>query len=153
MLVNKDFLTWLWIGWWLCCQPIRCQGWKSLLTMISGSVIALLCGLMIIACTIHADFSLAVRSANERRHNVMTSLIGWVHVEMYRCSFILLKICHCSLILLEICRCCLILLEICHCSLILYISKYLQTCYIVSKMSSEIYSTYFTTCNTYVHAC
>ena len=32
MLVNKDFLTWLLIGWRLCCQPIRCQVWKSLLT-------------------------------------------------------------------------------------------------------------------------
>ena len=32
MLVNKDFLTWLLIGWQLCCQPIRCQVWKSLLT-------------------------------------------------------------------------------------------------------------------------
>ena len=31
MLVNKDFLTWLLIGWQLCCQPIRCQVWKSLL--------------------------------------------------------------------------------------------------------------------------
>ena len=34
MLVNKDFLTWLLIGWQLCCQPIRCQVWKSLLTNI-----------------------------------------------------------------------------------------------------------------------
>ena len=25
MSVNKDFLAWLLIGWWLCCQPIRCQ--------------------------------------------------------------------------------------------------------------------------------
>ena len=32
MLVNKDFLTWLLIGWQLCCQPTRCQVWKSLLT-------------------------------------------------------------------------------------------------------------------------
>ena len=32
MLVNKDFLTWLLIGWRLCCQPIRCQVWKSLFT-------------------------------------------------------------------------------------------------------------------------
>ena len=32
MLVNKDFLTWLLIGWRLCCQPIRCQVWKPLLT-------------------------------------------------------------------------------------------------------------------------
>ena len=32
MLVNKDFLTWLLIGWRLCYQPIRCQFWKSLLT-------------------------------------------------------------------------------------------------------------------------
>ena len=32
MLVNKDFLTWLLIGWRLCCQPIRYQVWKSLLT-------------------------------------------------------------------------------------------------------------------------
>ena len=32
MLVNKDFLTWLLIGWWLCSQSIRCQVWKSLLT-------------------------------------------------------------------------------------------------------------------------
>ena len=31
-LVNTDFLTWLLIGWRLCCQPIRCQVWKSLLT-------------------------------------------------------------------------------------------------------------------------
>ena len=32
MLVNKGFLTWRFlIGWWLCCQPIRCQAWKSLL--------------------------------------------------------------------------------------------------------------------------
>ena len=30
-LVNKDFLTWLLIGRRLCCQPIRCQVWKSLL--------------------------------------------------------------------------------------------------------------------------
>ena len=29
MLLNKDFLTWLLIFWWLCCQPIRCQVWKS----------------------------------------------------------------------------------------------------------------------------
>ena len=29
---NADFLTWLLIGWRLCCQPIRCQVWKSLLT-------------------------------------------------------------------------------------------------------------------------
>ena len=34
MLVNKDFLTWLLIGWRLCCQPIRCQVWKSLLTIM-----------------------------------------------------------------------------------------------------------------------
>ena len=32
LLVNKDFLTWLLIGWRLCCQPIRCQVWKYLLT-------------------------------------------------------------------------------------------------------------------------
>ena len=32
MLVDKDFLTWLLIGWRLCCQPIRCQVWKFLLT-------------------------------------------------------------------------------------------------------------------------
>ena len=32
MLVNKDFLTWHLIGWRQCCQPIRCQVWKSLLT-------------------------------------------------------------------------------------------------------------------------
>ena len=32
MLVYKDFLIWLLIGWRLCCQPIRCQVWKSLLT-------------------------------------------------------------------------------------------------------------------------
>ena len=32
MLVNKDFLTWLLIVWRLCCQPIRCNVWKSLLT-------------------------------------------------------------------------------------------------------------------------
>ena len=32
MLVNKDFQTWLLIGWQLCCQPIRCQAWKSALT-------------------------------------------------------------------------------------------------------------------------
>ena len=31
MLVSKDFLTWLLIGWRLCCQPIRCQVWKYLL--------------------------------------------------------------------------------------------------------------------------
>ena len=30
MLANKDFLTWLLIGWRLCCQPIRCQVWISL---------------------------------------------------------------------------------------------------------------------------
>ena len=29
MLVNNDFLTWFLIGWWLCCQPISCQVWKS----------------------------------------------------------------------------------------------------------------------------
>ena len=34
MLINKDFLTWLLIGWRLCCQPIRCQVWKPLLTWI-----------------------------------------------------------------------------------------------------------------------
>ena len=28
MLVNKDFLTWLLIGWRLCWQPIRCQVWN-----------------------------------------------------------------------------------------------------------------------------
>ena len=32
MLINKNFLTWLLIGWCLCCQPIRCQDWKYLLT-------------------------------------------------------------------------------------------------------------------------
>ena len=32
MLIIKDFLTWPLIGWQLCCQPIRCQLWKSLLT-------------------------------------------------------------------------------------------------------------------------
>ena len=32
ILVSKNFLTWLLIGWQLCCQPIRCQVWKSLLT-------------------------------------------------------------------------------------------------------------------------
>ena len=32
MFVNKDFLAWLLIGSQLCCQPIRCQVWKSLLT-------------------------------------------------------------------------------------------------------------------------
>ena len=32
MLINKDFLTWLLIGWRLCCQPIRCQAWKSVFT-------------------------------------------------------------------------------------------------------------------------
>ena len=32
MLINKDFLTWLLIGWQLGCRPIRCQVWKSLLT-------------------------------------------------------------------------------------------------------------------------
>ena len=32
MLVNMDFLTWLLIGWRLCCQPIRCPVLKSLLT-------------------------------------------------------------------------------------------------------------------------
>ena len=31
ILVHKDFLTWLLIGWQLCCQTIRCQVWKSLL--------------------------------------------------------------------------------------------------------------------------
>ena len=25
MLVNKDFLTWFLIGWWLCCQTMKCQ--------------------------------------------------------------------------------------------------------------------------------
>ena len=30
MLVNKDFLTWLLIGWPLCCQPIKYQVWNSL---------------------------------------------------------------------------------------------------------------------------
>ena len=30
MLVNKDFLTWLLIGWRLCCQPIRCQLFETL---------------------------------------------------------------------------------------------------------------------------
>ena len=34
MLVNKDILTWLLIGWQLCCQTIRCQVEKSLLTNI-----------------------------------------------------------------------------------------------------------------------
>ena len=29
--VNKDFLTWHLIGWWLCCQPIRSHVWKFLL--------------------------------------------------------------------------------------------------------------------------
>ena len=29
MLVKKNFLTWLLIGWWLCHQPIQCQVWKS----------------------------------------------------------------------------------------------------------------------------
>ena len=28
----EDHLTWLLIGWRLCCQPIGCQVWKSLLT-------------------------------------------------------------------------------------------------------------------------
>ena len=38
-LVNKDFLTWLLIGWWLCCPPIRCQVWKSLLTNMDFSIL------------------------------------------------------------------------------------------------------------------
>ena len=32
VLINKDFLTWHLIGCQLCCQPIRCHVWKSLLT-------------------------------------------------------------------------------------------------------------------------
>ena len=31
MLANKNFILWLPIGWRLCCQPIMCQDWKSLL--------------------------------------------------------------------------------------------------------------------------
>ena len=31
MLVNKNFQTWLLIGWQLCCQPIQSQVWKSVL--------------------------------------------------------------------------------------------------------------------------
>ena len=38
MLVNKDFLTWLLIGWWLCCQPIKCQVWKSWLTNMDFNI-------------------------------------------------------------------------------------------------------------------
>ena len=38
MLVNKDFLTLPLIGWQLCCQPIRCQVWKSLLTNMEFSM-------------------------------------------------------------------------------------------------------------------
>ena len=38
MLVNEDFLTWLLIGWRLCCQPIRCQVWKSLLINMDFSM-------------------------------------------------------------------------------------------------------------------
>ena len=30
--INKYSLTWLLIGWRLCCQPIRFQVWKSMLT-------------------------------------------------------------------------------------------------------------------------
>ena len=30
-MVNEDFLAWLLIGWWLCCHPIKCQVWKSVL--------------------------------------------------------------------------------------------------------------------------
>ena len=30
-LVNKDFQTWLLIGCWLCCQPIKWQVWKYFL--------------------------------------------------------------------------------------------------------------------------
>ena len=36
MSVNNDFLTWLLIGWRLCCQPIRCLVWKLLFTNIHG---------------------------------------------------------------------------------------------------------------------
>ena len=31
LLVNKDFLTWLLIGWQLCCQPIKSFVWKFLI--------------------------------------------------------------------------------------------------------------------------
>ena len=30
--VDVGFLAWILIGWWLCCQPVRNQVWKSLLT-------------------------------------------------------------------------------------------------------------------------
>ena len=39
MLVNKDFLTWLLIGWRFCSQPIRCQFWKFLLTNIDFNIL------------------------------------------------------------------------------------------------------------------
>ena len=35
MLVNKDFLAWLLIGWRLCCQPIRRHVLKSLWTSMA----------------------------------------------------------------------------------------------------------------------
>ena len=38
ILVNKDFLTWHLIGWQLCCQPIRCQVGKALLTNINFNI-------------------------------------------------------------------------------------------------------------------
>ena len=34
MLVYKDFLTWLLIGCGLCCQPIKCEFWKSFWTKL-----------------------------------------------------------------------------------------------------------------------
>ena len=35
MLVTKDVITWLLIGWRLYCQLIRCQVWKPLLTYMN----------------------------------------------------------------------------------------------------------------------
>ena len=38
MLINKDFLPWLLIVWWLYCQPIWCQVWKSYLTNMDFNI-------------------------------------------------------------------------------------------------------------------
>ena len=38
MLVNKDFLTWFLIGWWLCCYLIRSQIWKFLLINMNFNI-------------------------------------------------------------------------------------------------------------------
>ena len=39
VLVTKDFLTWLLVGWRLGSQPIRCQVWKYLLTNMDFNMV------------------------------------------------------------------------------------------------------------------